>query len=227
MAIYRPSGLASAISGAVGGVEFVHGRGAAVLRKRQHKISRTSTAAANRAAILRKIANRWGDTTAEERDLWTATAQQLPQRNRLGQFRTLNAWQLYLKTWLSQTEPSDSIGTKPSQFVSPPSPPTITLAFDGLAYDVQYVHDPAGSGIDANIFAWRWFSTSPHASPPYWKFIQTSAFSGLSGTVDIKTAFDAVMGPLEEDEFVSVRLHTYLAGGIPGRWIYADTVRTA
>jgi len=143
MAIIRMGPVITAVSGAVGGVEFAAARGATVLRRRQHKLRRNSPSALTSNAAYLKTLHSWRALTGDQKLQWNASAANLPLIDRLGNARTLTGQQAYFATarqWIENgfdpaiAPPVVTVAAQPSSItISNTTAAALQITFNGFA----------------------------------------------------------------------------------------------
>lgn len=227
MALIKLGPVAAQASGRIGGVEFAQARAVTVAKKAQHKLRRPSEPAVNRRALVSIVQGRWDALSAADRLLWETAAQANPRPNRLGQVRTYTGYHLFLAVQMNPIDPSHPSGTKPNPNLGPPGAPTITLDFDAANYNLLWTQFPVGfSQTRANIFAWAGATGAPILRPKFWRVLGQFTLTGLSGTTDVKTEWEAALGPLQDGRAFAVRVRTWADGALGGRFVYASDTFT-
>lgn len=124
MAIFRPGSIVGAISGNVGGVNFVAGKGAPIARQRIRRTKNNSPALAHSRANLARLRTQWRAITEEQRNAWRQAALIYPHRNRLGLATQLSGIALYIKANMERS----AIPGLPFQFQEDEVPDLTTSA---------------------------------------------------------------------------------------------------
>ena len=175
MAIFRPSALVGALSGRVGGAEFVIGRGAPYVRKAQHKIKHQSPSRLDAQAIYTQAVRAWENLTDTQRRTWRALAQIQPLKNRLGLPRTMTGFEAYMRSAIPNIRTIGIAPTVPDEDFTSPPPTGYTFTSTDAA-DIEF----ALVGVDPftnegnQVFAGFSFSKPAWKSPRIWRLV----FSG-------------------------------------------------
>jgi hypothetical protein len=97
MAIFKSGPTIGAISGNLGSVCFVHGRGSKGLRKaKRNTVSRSNDITKARATFANSQ-RRWRTLSTEQQQAWRTYANNNPVKNRLGETSNLSGYQMYVK----------------------------------------------------------------------------------------------------------------------------------
>ena len=96
MAIFKPSAVVGAISGTIGGVNFVSGKGSPVLRSKRARNPLRSPDALERQATFTRQAHNWSIEPETIRAQWRQAALDFPHTNRFGVTTRLSGFQLYM-----------------------------------------------------------------------------------------------------------------------------------
>lgn len=177
MAIFQPSPLASAISGAVGGAEFVvSGRGA-YIRKRQLKINHQPPSLLEARRLYLQAIREWTALSEASKLLWAAVASQLAPPDRLGRRRPLPPMQTYLRAAIPNYR---VFGSWPDEPAADPVAKDLTgIAFTDpgdIAMRITTsvgIQDPAGF---AQLYMSFRFAQHERKQPPYYRLV----FSGTT-----------------------------------------------
>ena len=175
MAIFRPSALVAALSGRVGGAEFVIGRGAPYVRKAQHKIKHQSPSRLNAQAIYTQAIRAWEDLTDTQRKTWTALAQIQTLKNRLGLPRTMTGFEAYMRSAIPRIRISGIPPSLPAtDFASPPPTGYTFTSTDAANIEFALVGVDPFTNTGNQVFAGFSFSKPDWKSPRIWRLV----FSG-------------------------------------------------
>lgn len=122
VAIFTPSALVGAISGGVGGLQFLSGAGGNIVRARPGKRSQKTPAMLNEQAIYINAVRHWQRLTDAQRLVWDSLIQTRPIRNRLGVPQHLPGFQSFMKVAIPRFHIAGSYPNQPAvQLVSPPA----------------------------------------------------------------------------------------------------------
>lgn len=204
MAIIRPGPLAGAISGRLGGVVFVAGKGTPFVRPRPAPISNTSARLATRKSHFGRIVNAWSQLTDDERLQWRTAAALLKTTNRLGLSKPMPAFAYYVKTNMTGNMLGGTTSvTPPNPFI--PDPPTaLTLTFSVAgAYTVAATKPVAAIFISWTIFGWAFMRDSTPGDIPRPVFIDDT-FSSADLSHDVKIPWTTRFGAIQAGQHFTV-----------------------
>lgn len=216
MAIIRTTAIVQAISGKVGGTTFAQTKNGIVVKtnpqKKRQQNART-LAQRNRYSIQRK---RWQNFSQETRDIWNLVARNTPYTNRLGITRTLNGFQLFMKTFL-QGRDFAVPAPAPQTFSGKTAPATsLTLSVtSGGAKTIAWTTLASSSAQWIIITAARPGTTAPLTYFRNWRSLGVIAYA--SSPIDISTEWDETWGDPAPNETVaaSIRLWDFDAARLP------------
>lgn len=114
MAIFRPGGVAGAVSGKLGGQVYVVGRSGPVVRSRASGTGRDTAASVLARGMPGRIGAGWSALTDAQRGTWRTAAAALRFPNRLGVLRSISGFQLYTKYVMDVY-----LGSPPAALVAP------------------------------------------------------------------------------------------------------------
>lgn len=113
MAIFRPGPLVSAVSGDIGGINFVSSSHGHYIRRKATVCNRDTERQLYRRTAINFYATVWRAMNATQRSAWVTAAWYLLWPNRLGIHRRITPWQSFLK-WNLPLYPGGT--TVPSTF---------------------------------------------------------------------------------------------------------------
>lgn len=213
MAIYQPSAIVGAISGAIGGVVFANSRGSKVVRHRPQKKRRATPARypaaradapistvywGNVGAGLTEIIQAWRDLGDQGQATWNALATQFPSTNRLGQTRARGGYQLFLQEsliWYAVFQQPRGVtvaGTRP-----PPVPSFAPIFFGENL--LGFTIDDAATGEFGIVVCYVSFSfgPAPLAVPPSYKVAAAATIVSSSQDISVPFAWSTVQPALQ------------------------------
>ena len=97
MAIIKASGIVGGISGNLGGICFVNGRGSKVVRTAKPASKSRSSLLAKNRGLFATFQRQWRTLTEEQQTGWRTYANATPFTNRLGESTNLSGFQMYVK----------------------------------------------------------------------------------------------------------------------------------
>lgn len=206
MALFRPSAIVQNISGAVGGVVFVNGRGGPYVSTRGIKreaVTRRQQLARNG---LQRAIVRWSEITDAQRLAWSLLAARTPRIDRLGRTTVYTGRQLFLRhngfngrlTLAMQDDP-------PSLGVSIAFERCTVTVVSGVFTLRCFRQGGTGSGRAA-VYGARSHSTAAAPSNYFAQFFNFT-FS-TNAVVNPTTAFSFVFGAPQLGEYVKLRVAT-------------------
>ncbi len=226
MAIFRPSALVGALSGKVGGAEFVIGRGAPYVRKAQHKIKHQSPSRLNAQAIYAQATRNWEALTDTQRTAWRALAQIVPAKNRLGVPRTQTAFELYMHVAIPRLHIAPTATFLPAKdFHS--TPPTGFVLTSTDAADIEI----APTGVDPftnsgnQVFAGFSFSKPAWKSPRIWRLVFAGNLN-VGATIELIPTWPADFVLPVTDWTIYLRIRTAFIGAPPSAFAETSFVIT-
>ena len=101
MAIFIPGGVVAAISGTLGGVNFVMGKQGPYCRKASPKRQLSSLSQLEHRQAMKLARFYWQDLSDDNRLSWQRAAANIPVYDRLGRLIKLSGWQLWCKDYLN------------------------------------------------------------------------------------------------------------------------------
>lgn len=226
MAIFRPSPLVGAVSGRVGGAEFVNGRGAPYVRKAQHKIRHDSPARLDAKAIYTQAIRAWENLTDTQRQAWRALAQIQTGTNRLSVPRTMTGFEAYIRTAIPRIRVSGTPPALPGETFSSPPPTGITYTSTDAA-DLEL----APQGVDPftnegnEVYAGYSFAKPAWKSPRTWRLV-------FAGQLNVGATIELI--PTWPEDFVApvtgwtifLRIRTAYIGSFPSPFYEEKLVLT-
>lgn len=185
MAIIKTSSTVLAISGNVGGANFVNSARSPYIRPARRPTSSRSKSQLIQQRSMTVLTNAWNALTVNQRAAWTTAAKNFPHRNRLGIPTTLNGREFYFFRNLFNLS---SLGILYGAIESTPpimkqSPPITTLVLtnpNNATINLQVIQ-PAPLGPLPMQFLWvsRTFKTIPPRQWPRW-----TPFCGYASFID-------------------------------------------
>lgn len=214
MAIIRPGAIIGAISGNLGGVCFIAGKGAPVARQRIHKKnSQTPKQISHRAGTL-FLSQSWRTLTPAQRIMWNTAATKFPVTNRLGITSFASGFSLFLKVnaisryafALWSNIPPDGPETIPPHVI------TFTASTSG---NIRFTFAPSITLVYfAKIFASRPFSDVVPKHIPNKRLMAVS--TGIPpNVVDVTAAFHESFGIPTPGEIVLATVSIFTPGWPP------------
>ena len=218
MAIVRPGPLVGAISGAVGGVTFVSGRGSPVVRHRPAMRTVSSPSLAAARGSMQSVRNFWKTLTDEQQDSWTTTARDTPHTNRLGVTSPISGFQLMVQTNIRVVLGGDALE-------SVPLPGGVSAVVQNVTVDFSAAgdYDILGDALDPPtvsrylLYGWPFYTDKPTRSVPRLRFLRFVAGIGFGG--DFRTQWVDLFGELQVGQQFAIGV----TGRIPSQ-AFADLV---
>ena len=214
MAIIRPGAVVGAISGNLGGVNFVAGRGAPIVRQRIRKKDSQTTKQVNQRGTIDLLTKHWRDLSDVQRLMWKVEATKHQFRNRLGVKVFHSAFSIYLASAFPFYSVTGTLQDEPVPI--PQSAGDISMFFQASASGaIQLVsigNLPATHC--ALVRASRPFSTSTPAHPPNLR--NMSYYPAGAVLLFVFTAeFDAAFGHPNQGESVTATYAIFGLGQVP------------
>lgn len=145
MAIFRGGSLAQAVSGKVGGVEFVLSPSGPVLRARGRRSAPASAPRLAARATLERLWGLWRALSDDERRAWVTAASGVRVRNRLGVSRVVRGFELYFQTAIEVYDGFPPAGLVPPAVMQLYAPTLVRAYFlEGGPYAVTSSGSPFG-----------------------------------------------------------------------------------
>ncbi len=206
MAIFIPGAIIGAISGNLGGINFVQGRRGPFIRKRAFGVAKQSQAQVQRRANFLHFITEWAALDAEQKLTWKKAAQLLPFPRRLGIAHPLSGFGFFMSHNLS-------LGLGFIPFTAPPVLLTRTTMPRNLALVasaagtlvLDWDQDDTPFGANLFIFGQRSLTTSPNFFFNSYKLLKLEPDITGHNSVDITSEWDALLGHPLESETISVR----------------------
>lgn len=228
MALIRPSSIVGSISGAIGGVTFVAGKGTPVVRHRPRFSPRASESLTSIQSSFVNASRTWSTLTNEQRQAWRALAANRPQPNRLGQSSAMNGFALFVQVfsialrWSGTQQLDPPLQNSPQEIVSvalkatAPATADATLSIDGDTEPtaIQIVgHRPFSAILPKFLKPWREVFLDVEGPPEPW-------------VLDFGDGWNAVYGPLVAGEAIAIRLRILDPGNmlLPSPFVQASAI---
>lgn len=211
MALAKLGPVVQTASGAVGGVEFVNTAAGLVLRARQRKNRRTSSAALLARNSLAQAIAGWSALTDPQKTAWNAVAQRVSHTNRLGLHRPWSGRELYLHQNAGQLTRGSGVINTPLIWSVRNQLQSYTVAFTAANYNLTWVCFGPGQAGAIHVYAARAWSTTGFNTVNY-RYIKGVGIL-VSGTNDLKPQFTAALGTLVAGEMFRLRLNFHRAWG--------------
>lgn len=223
--IFRPGQLVSAVSGSIGGLTASQGKTGPYIGQRRRRPTGQTMSQQNHQALFRIVQNEWTDLTDDERTAWRVYAATTPTVNRLGISRSISGWQLFLRVNLFRMgAPGANVETKPRGGDSPVPTESISLTSSGptnLNLTVDYPQSASNTRLA--VYGARTFRPYATQSIRRWVVIDGGTATALGTSIDIYSAFTAVLGAPVTDEIVAAGVRYSISGSTPTEMRY-DTV---
>lgn len=214
MAIYRAGPVVQAISGNLGSVCFVLGKGSPIVRQRQlPDRSRTLSQKAWQAKY-NYIERAWFGLTEDQKLAWLNLARQLNFADALGVSSTRQPLNIFLKynllvpdpvTDLVEDAPVAAISDQPSSFTWEPH--------EGGPYLLYYIWPGFAAGGFITAYGARTFSPRPRNWFGNYRIVFQTSWDG--SPFDLQDTWDPVLGELKEGEVTQVRVRPWLPTKLP------------
>ncbi len=201
MAIFRHGSITGGISGSLGGVTFVNGRGSPVLRHRPIRPAPKGPGIERSQALLNLLEGVWHTFTGPERAAWRTAATTYQRSNRLGQSAPLSGHQLFLKVNLEMGPLGAPFFPSPSVLGTSEGPRDFAVALSASGALKWQGQPPFGFG-SAIFFVFGkvlFTSLAPKNAPP---MVFLGRFAVASLDDDLRTAIEARWGPPVEDQII-------------------------
>ncbi len=228
MAIIRVGPLAGAISGNLGGQNFVNGRAGPYVRTRLKRINKATQRQHAHQARYQTTVIRWRTLTDDQRNAWRTASRNLFRSNRLGTRRPISGFQLYVQHNLASPDLVFVQTTPPHILLRTNAPEDLilTASATGPINLTWYANTPP---ISSSVFtsAARSVSTRQPFHVHNWLLLGVSStLPGARGGT-ITTRFDAALGHPFEGEVISVKVAFRHPNYMTSFYVPASTVVTA
>lgn len=216
MALIRPGGLTGAISGSVGGVTFVAGRGAPIARHRPIR-PRPADSTLEAQGILLWASRAWAELEETERAQYRTQALSFGRRNRVGVVAPISGYQLFVRrqtawrAWgLSGLAPFAWETFEPIRFELTVAPDAFTNNRLSVLPDLEVV--PLGF---QRLEGARWLSSRrPGSIAKGLRWFHTVDGSALE-TYDLDALFPPAFGTPIDGEWCTIRAWWWLGSTEP------------
>lgn len=207
MALIRTSSVVAAISGSIGGVNFVSGKSAPIARRRAYHKPTPSEAITTQQAYFVNATRAWRALTNRQRAAWRAVARDLPRTNRLGQTSALSGYAYFLKVAISALRLWGWQIQDPPELIPSPTLTTFTSDFSLAShYNVSFVISTPVQVVRLQVFGARHFSKVHPKFTGLWREISIiPSAGGASSTTDIRDEWEAIFGLMLEGEAYSLK----------------------
>ncbi len=218
MAIFVPGGPVGAISGTVGGQNFVVSSQGFIMRKAQRAPSAKSEEQLKRQSFFNGYLRNWSFVFDDEtRLLWESAAKQITKSNRLGTPRRLTGRQLYLQQYALQDAFADGIqvpGTMlPASTVVDPG----FLAEEGGPFTWSTTFNTETFLGPVNAYFARPFTQAPVNTATRWlRSTQFTFAPTISTSVNLFSGFEDKWGSPAAGERIGFR---FTIGGFGNRLV--------
>ncbi len=209
MAIARTSHLIGSISGTLGSVVFAQTRMGLLIKNRPLKNNQRSEKQLERRALFQRALSRWSKISGTQQKAWNTAAANFPQTNRLGVRSAISGWQLFIKQnlftlWVEDTFRDDPV----------PARQTYAAEYFELSFTAggEYLVSVGGfipKPIRTVLYGARSFRSMDRAqwTPNIWTFFKFQTFTVQ--TRDVTAAWDAAIGPPQQDELIAVKVRIF------------------
>lgn len=211
MAIFKPGPIVQAITGTVGGTNFVVSARSVYLRRARIGNSNQRKSQLDIQTHMIQLTRAWNDLTDAQRRAWQTTAAAVPTKNKLGIPITLNGREFFFQRNLRNlcfgiygynATPPSIIGTTPPYggAIANPSSGVITLTWSNLTL---------GGFMSTMLWGARSYTTAPQRTFKRWQIL-TGAFV-YPYTFDLyalftSSIFNPALGAPGQDEQIAVRI---------------------
>ncbi len=162
MAIFRHGSLTGGISGSVGGVTFVNGRGSPVLRHRPIRPAPKGPGIELAQKDMNILNSSWSNFTDAQRDAWRTAAVDFARPNRLGVQSPLTGHQLFLKINIELHDFGGPLFSGPPAGGQSPAPENFSVALSASGALTWSGDPPPGeSGAIFFMFGKLLFTPTP------------------------------------------------------------------
>ncbi len=198
MAIFRPAAPIGAISGNLGGVNFVLGKNGPVVRQRNRRTSQTTKAAHNQRQIFSFLRNAWRNLTDNQRTAWRQAALAHPRRNRLGLTNRITGYQFFMQLNSFWVTLQNQIPTL--TFSDPPSLVTrapfllLTWSVTAAGSKTLTTTAPTPPVPETQIFAMYGARTFSSAPRKFWNSFRFTGTFFARPTIDLTIGWDDAIG---------------------------------
>lgn len=199
MAIIRTGALVGGISGTLGGVVFVAGRGSPVVRPRPLTKNKSSPFLAASRASMFTLRRAWSSLTSLQKSAWETRAVDFPTTNALGVSSPISGFQLFIKLNIESRLDSESFIPDPTDFpVS--GPPTNVAAAFSESVDFIVSADPPSPMLLGTyyVFGWPFWRTTESRDVPRLVFLAQR--TGPSLFFNVRSAWELHFGPMSENQ---------------------------
>lgn len=205
MAIFRPGPLVGAISGPVGGVDFVAASKGTIVRQRRRRTIPSSPRLQRSQTRFTQNTRLWSRMEPSTRNAWDSAAAGFTLPNRLGQHVHLSGFQLFMKYRPNSNFPPDATNFLPPSLATQPSMLYTTAeVFDGGPFNIQLTPIAPTAYITINVSGSRPFTNRPR------KFLRYRSinfgYGPITNFVDIWTFWTTEFGIPAIGETVAVRI---------------------
>ncbi len=182
MAIFKPSAILTAISGALGGQVFVQARGANVIRHRPAGKGGRSPRHEIAASAFVAVQRLWRTLSDEQRAAWRSFARDYPSTNRLGIRRPLSAYQSFVRFNIRLGQHRDGLTTPVPRVLHSTDIPASMSVTASASGDILLDFDP--DAIPPDYTPLLYGATKSRTSIPAfynnWRFIATFTTDGTA-----------------------------------------------
>jgi hypothetical protein len=207
MAIFTPGPAIGAISGNLGGVNFVVGKHFPYIRTRALKTDKNTQDQLYRRARVQQVSQYWSNIDEDKRLAWNTAAQTLSLKNRVGATRGMSGHQLFLWMNMSSLLAISVFEDPPPNLWAIPAAQEVELtasASGSIEVDF-FIPFPAPSAF-VHYYGARTVSTKPRSHFGFWNhLVNTHEIWGPNST-DITTHFQSKLGNVIEGEVIGVKL---------------------
>lgn len=222
MAIFKTGPIIGAISGNLGGANFVASSKSNVIRQARRITNDRSRLTLLRRGIFQARARRWANFLPTTRTSWITAAKNFTYTDRLGTERNYTGFQLWMKF------PNDAIFDPVSLDLLPPvlvqGSPLEFLTIDftlGGPYNFSAQSITATPYTSVTVDAARTWKTTPRT---FFRFRQNiTGFLPIPGIHNVQPSFDFHLGAPQLGETVALRIFASASGRIPSTTVQQST----
>lgn len=225
MAKFRPSPLIGAISGDLGGANFVAAAGAPVVRQRRTHVPAATNPRIAAGARLKRINDNWRAFTDAQRDQWNTLAATLRTTNQLGLAYPRTGKALYTEHLLYGMQAG--VTQIPVFPVAQPHDKILSLQINiGGAQNV--ILTPVGSSYIASLgclcYASWLYSNFARKSPPIWRFVKQINF-GKPPSPNLYPEALNIFGEVRVGQTIAVLVRPWASGTLATPPVWATATR--
>jgi len=223
VAIIRPSGAVGAISGNLGGCNFVQGRNGPYVRRRIVRTDKKTALQLAQRNSFKSVRSLWRSLSEQERKTWNRAGENLRYLNRLGIPRKVKGNELFFQLNMVNERWDYPFFEEPPVLEKTQQFREVVFTVDlPNTYRIEFWTDFLPQLFFVQVQTSRPVTGSRARPVKHWRMTLTSKSEPYP--VNIKTEFVEQWGEPQAGEYVYCRIRSWNVLRTPSLWVEAETV---